>query len=547
MQILTKIQAKNIRRKLITSAIGSTVLTVVYIYFLSMYSTSEVPLWASLLLGLQFIFSSSRFVLFAMRKKVSDAQIAWIFPFLITGSAFVWSVLISSAEYLIKQNPEGQIDFHLVHLLVLFGLFLSIPQNLRHFRFYFSLNVFLLGLTTCLALLPLVQSEKGLLVCYVFITIVVTMMISQNFRDWKNEKNLFVKEAELQEIIDCFPGGVFEIKNQRLHRLNRYASEKIFSGNGANLLGAPLATGFIQPDLFKTLQDFSVSSAENLLSEISIETSQGQRFHLFAFSKTVSQSTIAVAVDIQDLVDARATAAQQAQLALDKSRLATLGMMSAGIAHEISNPLALIGMIAETSAANFHNVLNDPALAKAKFQKIAVTVNRANKVINSLKNMARSHEGSPEEHISLSEIVTDAVELISDRLRLNGVHLDIKIECPDDKIFCRPSEICQVLVNAIQNSIHAVENLDERWITIRIYKTDQQIVQLEIIDSGKGIPEEIRDRITEPLFTTKGYGKGTGLGLTLSNEIMKNHGGRLYFDYMRAHTTLVLELPLKFC
>lgn len=548
MTDLTALRATNIYRKLLASALGSLGLVCIYYSFFWAQGYQILGPWINSIFIGHLVMALVRLFLWYRRFEISSFFLAKIFPIIVTLNAGAWSLLIVGLTIgFISSDSKQHADIQVIHIFVLLGLMISLVQNLKYYFELFFINIVLISFSVSIALIPLVQTPEGLSVSYAFLLITVITMLVQNKKDWKNEKNLLFKELEFQNIIDCFPGGVCEVQEGKYQRVNRYFAETILKSTSSQIKNSNLKASEDEQSWQSHFHEFEKSDLRQKAFEETIETAFGLKTHLFGLSKTQYLTTILIAIDIEELVEAKAMALRQTKLALDKSRLATLGMMSAGIAHEISNPLALIGMIAETSAANFNNILMNPEQTKAKFQKIAMTVNRANKVITSLKNMARSHEGSPEELIALQEIIDDAIELTSDRLKSNGVELHLDCQCLEMQIQCRPTEICQVLINAINNSIHAVEELTEKWIRLKIYLTPDNLLQLEISDSGKGIPEEVRGRITEPLFTTKAYGKGTGLGLSLSNEIMKNHGGQLFFDFQRSNTTLVLQLPLKFC
>jgi two-component system C4-dicarboxylate transport sensor histidine kinase DctB len=107
---------------------------------------------------------------------------------------------------------------------------------------------------------------------------------------------------------------------------------------------------------------------------------------------------------------------------------------------------------------------------------------------------------------------------------------------------CRSSEICQVLVNLLNNSIDAVEGSASPWIKVDV-QTKGDRVEIVVEDNGHSVPKEIRSRIYEPFFTTKEAGKGLGLGLSVSRTIVEGHGGTLLLDEESATTRFVLSIP----
>jgi C4-dicarboxylate-specific signal transduction histidine kinase len=110
------------------------------------------------------------------------------------------------------------------------------------------------------------------------------------------------------------------------------------------------------------------------------------------------------------------------------------------------------------------------------------------------------------------------------------------------KKFCRLVQIEQVLLNLLNNSFDAIQTLEEKWIRVEI-KSDANNVEWHVIDSGRGIPEDVAEKMMLPFFTTKEVGKGTGLGLSISSGIMRSHMGELLIEKNAEHTTFVIRIP----
>lgn len=155
---------------------------------------------------------------------------------------------------------------------------------------------------------------------------------------------------------------------------------------------------------------------------------------------------------------------------------------------------------------------------------------------------SRDGEQDPFLAVSLKQILEDCQALCSERFSRIGAELEIDELSKDLFIECRSTQIFQVLLNLLNNSRDAIENLDEKWVKISI-KDCGDTVELRISDSGKGIPAEVHDKLFSPFFTTKGVGKGTGLGLSISEKLVKTHGGSLKLDPHAPSTCFVLQLP----
>lgn len=226
------------------------------------------------------------------------------------------------------------------------------------------------------------------------------------------------------------------------------------------------------------------------------------------------------------------------------SRLSALGMMAGGIAHEINNPLTVI----HASAANMVRMAESgsvpvPALMKNS-KRIIQTADRISRIVRSLRHIAR--EGSADEfrETRVREIVDETLELCGERFRAQNIRLAISAVDPGAVIICREAQICQVLLNLLQNAFdELVDREGDRWVELDV-TLDASWVTFSVRDSGLGIAPENRPHIMEPFFTTKEVGRGTGLGLSISRSIALEHGGSLELDEKSPHTCFRLKLPL---
>lgn len=225
------------------------------------------------------------------------------------------------------------------------------------------------------------------------------------------------------------------------------------------------------------------------------------------------------------------------------SKMAALGEMATGIAHEINNPLMIIlGRASQLKEHISTNRLQDPERIIADLDKIEMTVMRISKIIKGLRSFSRNTESDPKQDACLETIVDETVSFCQDRIRAHGIELTVT-PFPKTGIRCRPAEVSQVLLNLLQNSLDAVEALDrkKRWIRIEV-TSDESEVTVRVMDGGEGVPADIQEKIMQPFFTTKQVGQGTGLGLSISRGIMEEHGGRLRYIPQQNNTTFEFTL-----
>ena len=208
-------------------------------------------------------------------------------------------------------------------------------------------------------------------------------------------------------------------------------------------------------------------------------------------------------------------------------RLAALGTLAAGVAHEINNPLAIIN----ESAGYLKTVLHKKELAgipyRASFdkalEKIETSVKRARTITHQLLADVGKNEPVLAE-IDIQALVNETFQLIHRDAEKKGIRVNLEADQNQRTLWADPNQIRQVLINLLNNAIHATGQEGE--IRVRLQSTDTG-ASLDIIDSGAGIPKENIDRIFEPFFSTKAPGKGTGLGLFVSRDIVEKFGGKL--------------------
>lgn len=225
------------------------------------------------------------------------------------------------------------------------------------------------------------------------------------------------------------------------------------------------------------------------------------------------------------------------------AKLASLGEMAAGIAHEINNPMTIIQGRSEQILHALRQTPPNLEKVSEVTENIMKNVQRVAKIIKGLRSFARHTGDSEYAYVSVAEVVHETLDLCAERFKVNGVQL--RLAAIDEKltIRARGPQISQVLLNLFNNAFDAVSEMhNERWIDITVTETFES-VQINVTDSGTGITPEVTDRLFQPFFTTKGVDKGTGLGLSISHGIVTDHGGRIYVDVKCANTRFVVELP----
>lgn len=231
----------------------------------------------------------------------------------------------------------------------------------------------------------------------------------------------------------------------------------------------------------------------------------------------------------------------KAQL-IHSSKMASLGEMAGGMAHEINSPLAIIMGKSSLLRRLLDRGNIDIEHFKNELKKIEQTTERISKIIQGLRAFSRNSESDSMENSNLKQIINDTVELCQERFKHDSI--EIRIHC-SETIFlqCKSSQISQILLNLLNNSADAIKKRNEKWIAIEA-SFNNNLITISVTDCGHGIANEIVAKMMEPFFTTKDVDKGTGLGLSISKGIAESHHGRLYYDPNYPNTRFILELPI---
>ncbi len=220
--------------------------------------------------------------------------------------------------------------------------------------------------------------------------------------------------------------------------------------------------------------------------------------------------------------------------AIENAKMVGLGKMAGGVAHEINNPLGVISLANGRIQAELDKPEIDKSVISNSTEKIAATIQRISKIVRGLKSISRNANKDPKQKAKLNDIIEDALTTCSEHMKSNSIDVVVEGDL-DQSMLCRSGEISQVILNLLSNASDAVKDLEEKWVRIEISNATDLLI-ISVIDSGKGIPEEIANKIMDPFYTTKPVGLGTGLGLSISRSIIEDHDGRLLIDRQHPNT-----------
>jgi len=226
---------------------------------------------------------------------------------------------------------------------------------------------------------------------------------------------------------------------------------------------------------------------------------------------------------------------------IQSHKMRAIGTLTAGVAHELNNPLNNITLTAHVLQEDYATL--DDAERQEMVADVVSEAGRAKKIISNLLDFARE-TGSQLEPLDLPLLLRETIYLASNQIKLMGIKIEFQATDNLPRVHGDSQQLRQVFLNLILNAIDASEKRGK--IQILVVPADEpNFVAVKVIDFGSGIPEHILPSIFDPFFTTKAKGKGTGLGLSVSQGIVTKHGGRIMASSQAGSgTTLTVVLPV---
>ena len=229
--------------------------------------------------------------------------------------------------------------------------------------------------------------------------------------------------------------------------------------------------------------------------------------------------------------------------AMEAQKLADIGLLATGIAHELNSPLQGILTNSDYLIRKYSNTFGDESILNVKLEEIKKNILRCNKIVRSLQNYTymKPSEFSPH---SIAEIVENTLSLTKHQFKnYDNISITTKIEKEMPPFICDQDRIMQSLINLLLNARDAMPEGGEITIQSAYHAEKRQFV-IKVMDTGVGIPEEVREHIFKPFYTTKAVGKGTGLGLYIVHGFVKTRGGKINVKSSPGRgTTITLTYP----
>ncbi len=318
---------------------------------------------------------------------------------------------------------------------------------------------------------------------------------------------------------------------EKLREIHQKGFERVVSGGEQRVIGKTVELEGLKKDGSKFPLELSLSTWE-----------LGNEKFFTAILHDITerkQKEIELQKSHEELKKAFDTLRKTQALLIRQEKLASLGTLSAGVAHEILNPLNIIGTIVQVM-----QMKKQPKEMEENLDEIMNQIQRASKITNNLRIFA--HKREPEmSSVDIHALFDKTASLLQYDLQLENIMIKKLYDPNLPLIEADEDELAQVFMNLMTNAKGAMKERKENYITLQT-RALEGMVEVHFSDTGPGIPQEIIHKIFDPFFTTKDPGQGTGLGLSVLHSIIEKHGGTITVESEEDKgTTFVITLPVR--
>ena len=356
--------------------------------------------------------------------------------------------------------------------------------------------------------------------------------------DRKKMENLLEQQnAMMQAIFDSFPDSlVYSNKNREIIRVSR-SFESLFKYSMSELIGQQNSVLYSDPsiktgpshDIFADPEasatdpfemEYLRSDGSSFISETVVADVQSSTFEPLGYLEVIRDITKKKAMEEE--------MKKQQMVNQHNSKLVAIGQLAAGVGHEINNPLAIMLGYLQQLEREFGKLEVESPKATEIFKKIRDAGQRITNIVSGLRTFSRAHTNEMKV-FSLSTTVIETAAMVKDIYHREGVELDVS--AIDKTVWMNGNQgrIQQVLMNLLANAKDALEGRSDKIIVLSLENVEGTAC-LCVKDNGAGMPEEVREKVFDAFFTTKEVNRGTGIGLSLVDSIVKEHGGEITFE-----------------
>ena len=351
-----------------------------------------------------------------------------------------------------------------------------------------------------------------------------------------NEEHI-IWERRFKQIASLVGEWIWEIDSRGYFTYCNAIVEQVLGYNAEEMRGRLLYDLFYHEDLtkfrnllvdvFNKRRPFKDFTARFIHKEGHLLTIESHGLPIFSHDG-VLLGYIGVSRDISERIELMKRVAES-------QKMAALGQLSAGIAHEIRNPLQVM-----SGYTQLLSMTEESKERKEKIKIIEEQINRIEHILQGISQYVRKIPPKEREKVNPNTIIQEVISLINYRASVDNIHINLHLAEDLPEILINKDEMYQVFLNLITNARDAMPHGGILTITTKKRKGMEIIFE----DSGVGIPREIRDKIFDPFFTTKEVGKGTGLGLSITRSIVERYGGTIEVESEEGRgTNFTIKLP----
>lgn len=397
-------------------------------------------------------------------------------------------------------------------------------------------NLILMLVPSIVANIVFVGGLRGFAIAGFYVGFFILLMIQarvQNDEYWRGVQD----NARLQAIIDALPGTLSWISSDLTYLGANQNLAEIWNTSPDSISGKPVGLDQARSEFREFMKALFSSPLDRISSEMRCRTPTGEKFfYLVAQKYKQGTESVVLGLDITDYKSSIQELELRRNQGIYSAKLASLGEIVASLSDEIGMPLNAI----EATLSTLTGATDDKT--RSAIDRAGRMTSRVIQLTTVLSRFLANDKFEAYSLVNVRELIQDTLLLCTERYAMAEVSLEVGDFDSDLKLECQPTQILVVLLNLLLNSFDAVRKSKDRWVRIGVQRTPIGI-DISVTDSGGGIPEDVRRRIFEPLYTSKEGGGGTGVGLSTARMIIEKHAGRLWIDSECSNTRFVISLP----
>lgn len=363
-------------------------------------------------------------------------------------------------------------------------------------------------------------------------TVGVSFIIDVSERQRASDE-LRSSETRFARLLDSAPDGVLMLQQHRVLSANPAAAKLFGASKPVNLLGRDL-----RELLSESTRSNILTLGEQPTTAISVTTPAGVELEVSAVALDYEEQRVVLAF-VRDVSERNL---MQNRL-MQAERLAAVGMLAAGVAHEINNPLAYVLLNLKYLERELPLAASDPSRIPKLLQHLTDAshgASRVHAIVKDLRSFARTDTETPTA-VDLNPIIDAAITMAEVSLTGKGtIHTKLLSRSP---VVGVPAKLEQVVLNLLMNAIQSLDGSNpDNSITVETTESVDGHIRLTITDNGVGLDSQLQERVFDPFFTTKPRGMGTGLGLPICRRIVESFGGRIWLTPLGVGTRATVEL-----